>query len=64
MADRSPDNHPASQANSSIDGTLGASAEENGPTTEDAQNAVRNLGNNEDAPPNNDEEEEESKIIL
>ncbi|KAK3748726.1 hypothetical protein QZH41_015672, partial [Actinostola sp. cb2023] len=63
MADRSPDNHPASQANSSIDG-VGASAEENGPTTEDAQNAVRNLGNNEGAPPNNDEEEEEKGVKL
>lgn len=63
MADTNPENHPASEANSSNQMN---NSTESGPTTEEAQNAVRNLsGNdNEEAPQqNNIDEDEESKTI-
>lgn len=66
MADRDSDSRPASQPNSSVqfDGTLGES-NESGPTTEEAQSAVRNLGNGNDEAAqqnNDDDDDEESKL--
>jgi hypothetical protein len=64
MADRSPENHAASQENTveSNNAELATSAEHEGPTSEVAQNAVRNLGDLNEPDPQNDGEEEESKI--
>lgn len=74
MADSNPDNRQSGHKNEAGDegvqneagdqGVLNSSAEHDGPSSEDARNAVRNLGDRiEPAPQNNEEEEEESKQI-
>lgn len=63
MADPRPDSHqPTEENEAGNQDQLNTSAEHDGPSSEEARNAVRNLGDRIDpAPQNNDEEEEESK---